>query len=104
MSFSLFGAAEQDRERSERVHREEHADAAAGPREFLDHDAQVEDAAAAAAVGFGDPDPHESGFAEGFLDLPGVLLDAVVVRGERADHALGDVVCLLLPSDVGGGQ
>ena len=51
----LLGAAEDDRERTERVDRVGHADAAAGTRQLLDHHAEVQDAGAVAAVLLRDP-------------------------------------------------
>src|SRR6185436_9523170 len=96
----VLGAAHQDGERAERVHRVEDADAAAGAREFLDADAEVDDAAALPAVFLGDPDAHEAGLGERLLDLPRVFLSLVVFGGERTDDLFGDLARPRAPHEI----
>src|SRR6202008_225338 len=45
---------------------------------------------------------HEARRRDLVLHLPGVLLEAVVLRGDGSDHALRDVSRPLLPLLVGG--
>jgi hypothetical protein len=93
----LLVAAEDDRERAQGVDGEEHADAAAGARELLDHQAEVEDATAPPAVLLGKPEAHEAGLGEGLLHLPGVLLRRVPLPGAGAHHVVRDLAGLVPP-------
>ncbi len=86
----LFGPAEQDRKRAQGVDRVGHAHPAAGARELLDDEAQVEHAAALAAVLLGDPDARKVGVLDRVVDLPGELLLAVVLGRQRPHDLLRD--------------
>src|SRR5439155_1706175 len=86
----LLGPADQDWERSERVHGIEHADASARARQLLHADAEVDDAPARAAVLLRNPDSHEARLRDRLLDIPGVFLQSIVFRRERTHHLLRD--------------
>ncbi len=96
----LLGAAEDDRERAQRVDRVGHADAAAGAGELLDDEAQVEHAGAVAAVLLRDPDAGELVGLERLEDVPAVLAGAVELGGAGADVLLGDLAGPVLVVEV----
>jgi hypothetical protein len=96
----LVRPRDEDRERAQRVDGEQHAGPAAAARQLLDHDAEVEHAAARAPVLLGDPDAHQLRGRQGVLDLPGVLLEAVVLPGAREDYRARDFPGAVAPLEV----
>jgi hypothetical protein len=98
----LFGARNDDRERTESVHREENADSGARAGQLFDHDAEIGDAAARPAVLLRDPHGQEAFGGQRVLDLPRVFLQLVVLAGEGPNDLLRDVACFFLPLEVFG--
>jgi hypothetical protein len=101
--FLLVGAADDDGERPQRVHREPHAHATACTRELFHDDAQVEHAATHAAVLLGNPHAREARRLDGFLHLPRVLLRDVVLGCHRSHRGLGQLTRALPEFDLHGG-
>src|SRR5262249_52221528 len=74
----LFGSRKNDGERTEGVDGVGHADAAARPGQLLDHEAEIQDASALAAVLLGNPDSGQVRLLQLFENLPWIGLIAVV--------------------------
>jgi hypothetical protein len=65
--------------------------------EFVHDHAELEDTAAGAPVLLGDPDLEELGLRQGFLDVPGVFLEAVVLPGVGQDGLAPDLTRPIAP-------
>ncbi len=87
----LLRAAQDDRERTEGVDRIGDADPAAGPRQLLDHDAEIQEPRAVPTILLGHPDAGQIGGLQRFQDLPRIFLELVVFGGDRAYRLFRDL-------------